>query len=527
MELKRVASFADKSMRQRGKSSNQRHVATGLDAARSLWREGRFGDALRKFNQAVREAPNDPAVLIEAARALGTRYQVGRSEGMLERALRLAPRNGDVLRTVGEAYLVLDRLDVAEACFRRACLVTPSSQSQLALAKICERRHALDESAELVSRILRSEPHSIPALLLRARIERRRGDLDNARSTLQRIVAGAANHPMLQAEAYGELCLALDAAGEYDAAWEAILSCKRILLQHDAAPWNAAQFVLARFARMVDVLTPDHFSRWQNMPAGAATRRLAVLTGFPRAGTTLLEQVLDSHPEVVSSEEKEVFGADVVPQLGADRPPSTPVELILDVLTEEQVVSARSAYFAAMEGMLGKPIGTRLHLDKNPAVNLLIPIMRRVFPELKLIVALRDPRDVIVSCFLRYLPLTPVSVCFLTLDRAVDRFVLDMGAWLKMREMIGEWVEVRYEDNVHDLAREARRVLEALALPWDDSVLQYRDRAKRKPVRSPSYEEVARPIFTSSMGRWQNYERHLAPVVAKLAPLIKSLGYDV
>jgi hypothetical protein len=179
-----------------------------------------------------------------------------------------------------------------------------------------------------------------------------------------------------------------------------------------------------------------------------------------------------------------------------------------------------------MEGMLGEPIGARLHLDKNPAVNLMIPALRRVFPELKLIVALRDPRDVIVSCFLRYLPITPVSVCFLTLDRVVDRFVLDMGAWLKMRDMISNWVEVRYEDTVHDLAREARRVLEALALPWDDAVLRYRDRAKHKPVRSPSYEEVARPIFTSSLGRWQNYERHLAPALEKLSPVIKAMGYE-
>jgi hypothetical protein len=363
--------------------------------------------------------------------------------------------------------------------------------------------------------------------LLRARIERRRGDLDTARSTLQRIVVGAANHPMLQAEAYGELCLTLDAAGEYDAAWEAILSCKRILIKHDASAWNAAQFVLGRCARMLEVLKADHFSRWQTMPAGAATERLAVLTGFPRAGTTLLEQVLDSHPDVVSSEEKEVFGADIFPQLGTGRPPDTPIELILDELTDEQVMSARNAYLAAMEAMLGEPIGTRLHIDKNPAVNVMIPPLRRVFPESKLIVAVRDPRDVIVSCFLRYLPITPVSVCFLTLDRTVERFVLDMGAWLKMRDMIGNWVEVRYEDTVRDLAGEARRVLEALSLPWDDAVLRYRDRAKHKPVRSPSYEEVARPIFTSSIGRWQNYERHLAPVAAKLAPLIKSLGYDL
>jgi hypothetical protein len=69
-----------------------------------------------------------------------------------------------------------------------------------------------------------------------------------------------------------------------------------------------------------------------------------------------------------------------------------------------------------------------------------------------------------------------------------------MGAWIKLREMISDWIEVRYEDVVADVGREARRTLEALSLPWDEATLQYRARRKRQ-VRSPSYEEVSRPIF--------------------------------
>jgi hypothetical protein len=182
-------------------------------------------------------------------------------------------------------------------------------------------------------------------------------------------------------------------------------------------------------------------------------------------------------------------------------------------------------YVSLVEAVLGEPIGARLHLDKNPAMNLMIPPLRRVFPEMKLLIALRDPRDVVVSCFLRHLPVNPVSVCFLTLERTVARYVLDMGAWLKMREMAGGWVEVRYEDLVADLPGESRRVLAALELPWDESILAYRTRAQRKPVRSPSYEEVSRPIFTTSIGRWQNYRRQLEPVLSRLAPLVEAFGY--
>jgi hypothetical protein len=318
----------------------------------------------------------------------------------------------------------------------------------------------------------------------------------------------------------------LDAAGEYAAAWHTALDCKRILLGGEESAWQASQFVLARCRRMIEELTPACLARWRWTPDPDASQRLALLTGFPRTGTTLLEQLLDAHPQVVSSEEKEVFSAEIFPQLGAGRTADSPVISVLDDASPEKINAARSNYLAAVEAILGEAIGGRLHVDKNPAMNLMIPPMTRVFPELQLVVALRDPRDCVVSCFLRYLPINPVSVCFLTLDRTVERYLLDMGAWIKLREMLGAWVEVRYERMVADLAGEARRVLDALQLPWDDSVLGYRRRRDHKLVLSPTYEEVARPLFTTSVGRWQNYERQLAPELARLDPLVKALGYD-
>src|SRR6185369_10696805 len=102
-----------------------------------------------------------------------------------------------------------------------------------------------------------------------------------------------------------------------------------------------------------------------------------------------------------------------------------------DDLTDLQIIDARQTYLSAMQSMLRVPLGGRLLVDKNPAMVLMIPPMKRVFPELRLLVALRDPRDVVASCFLRYLPINAVSVCFLTVGRTVDRLVLDMGSWLK------------------------------------------------------------------------------------------------
>lgn len=499
-------------------------VGPALAKARAHWDERRFDEAIKSYNQAVRLAPNDCRVLLEASRALGARYQIERGLALADRALRLAPRQAEVLHAAGETYLQLGRIELAEACFRRACRVASSPASQVELAQICERRHALDEADELTNRALRVDPKSPRARLLRARLDRRRGDPARAEAVLRALAADAGQPPRMRAEAYGDLGTLLDAAGQYDAAWDALLDCKRLMLERAGETWAAAQFVAARCQRMFAELTPDHVARWQQ-PIADEPRRVALLTGFPRSGTTLLEQVLEAHPDVVASEEKEVFGADVFVAMGAGRPADSSIVEILDELPHERILDARRFYLNSMEAMRGEALGARLHVDKNPTMNPMIPPMRRVFPELKLIVALRDPRDVVVSAFLRFLPVNPISVCYLTPERTADRYVQDMGGWLKLRAMIDDWVEVRYEHAVQDLEGEARRMFAALELPWFDGVMNYRERTRNKVVQSPTYEQVTRPVYETSVGRWRNYERQLGPVLERLAPIVEALGY--
>ncbi len=509
----------------RREKPTRRGGAPALATARTLWRKQRYDEALRAFHEAVRDAPDDLAVMLEAGRAFGVRYQMGRAATLIERALRLGARRGDVQREAGLVYLKLGRVPEAEACFRRAGRLSVDPVAQLELAKICERRHDLDEADERVAAALHVAPGSLPARLLRARIDRRRGDTSRAYATLRQAIDSANAASAELPELYGELCTLLDGLGQYDAAWDAMLQGKRLQQVNEATAWHAAQFVMRRCTQMYDDLSAEHVTRWAAQADLGESRRVALLTGFPRSGTTLLEQVLDAHPDVVSSEEKEVFGGEILPWLGEGLPPDAPLVGLLDSLPSNRIATARQMYLDAMQAMLGEPIGSRLHLDKNPAMNPMIPAMRRVFPELKLLVALRDPRDVVVSCFLRYLPVNPMSAWFLTLERTVDRYVMDLTGWLRLRDIVGSWTEVRYEALVADLPGQARRTLAALEVPWDDSVLNYRQRDKARPVQSPTYEAVAQPVFSSSIGRWRRYERQLAPLLNRLTPVIRALGY--
>ena len=155
------------------------------------------------------------------------------------------------------------------------------------------------------------------------------------------------------------------------------------------------------------------------------------------------------------------------------------------------------------------------------------PALIRVFPEIKLLIALRDPRDVCLSCFMQPLSLNPVSSAYLTLAGTVAQYASVMGFWRTLLPRLrNAWLEVRYEDVVENLEKAAHRTLAFLDLGWNEQVLRYHEHAQGKQLRSPSYAEVTRPVFKSALGRWRNYQKYLEPFIEPLGPFLSAYGYD-
>jgi hypothetical protein len=177
---------------------------------------------------------------------------------------------------------------------------------------------------------------------------------------------------------------------------------------------------------------------------------------------------------------------------------------------------------------LGRPPGERLLIDKNPSLQALIITFIRFFPEAKLIVALRDPRDVVMSCFMQpHCPISTGSVTFLNLEATVRTYTRVMGIWRKLAPLLkNQYLEVRYEDIVEDLESVARRTLNFLGVPWNDRVLDFNEHAKQKLVRSPTYADVTQPIYKRARGRWRNYQKYLEPYLEKLESFVKIFGYE-
>jgi tetratricopeptide (TPR) repeat protein len=498
------------------------------DAAEA-WRRQDYQETIALLERASRLDPANTNVLLDLGRAYGLRYEFESAERYFEKAVKIAPRRIDSLVEAGLRSQAFGNYQMAAGYFERATREKGATADVfVTLAELFERGPRVNEAAALVERALALQPDHASSLLARARYKRLAGSLEEAEKSTRELLQKSSCVPQTRMRAWYELGTNLDRQARFDEAMNAFLEAKA--LQRPAATQAAAilQGIQERVREQEQTIAADVLRRWGELnPELSPARRMALLCGHPRSGTTLLEQVLDAHPQIVSAEETHILHDEAYLPLSRGFPETTSVLQVLDAAAPSQLRQSRDNYFRFTELFLGKSLGEKLLIDKNPALNVLIPAVVRVFPEAKFLVALRDPRDVCLSCFMQLLPLNPVSSAYLTLEGTVTQYTSVMGFWRAMLpRMRNPSLEVRYEELVTDLPSVARRVLDFLAINWDPTVLKYHEHARTKPVRSPSYAEVAKPLFKSAIGRWRNYQKYLEPFQKKLTPFIKAYGYE-
>ncbi len=500
-----------------------------LQAADEAWKRRDFQECLETLERASRLAPANAGILLQLGQYYGRRYDYAAAERCFEKAARVASRKAEALVTAGQFLVGSAQHELAERFFQRALEQPDAAPDTIArLAELYERLHRAADAAALVERALHLDDACPRARLTRAKLHRQSGRLAEAEQALRPILA--AGDREFRIRGFYELGTICDRQGRYDEAMSAFLEAKA-LLQPDAPPLLAQlQRIINHLNEMRDSVSAEMLARWfdSGRELLQPARRLAFLGGHARSGTTLLEQVLDSHPDIVSAEETGIFIEDAYATLRHNLPPETPMLAGLEVASVETLRLARERYFQSMSLWLGRPPVERLLIDKNPSLQALIINFIRTFPEARLIVALRDPRDVVLSCFmLPHYPLSTVSVSFLNLEGTVRTYARAMGIWQTLKPLIkNPCIEVRYEDMVEDLEPVARRTLDFLGVPWDARVLGFDEHARQKMVRSPTYADVTQPVYKRAVGRWHHYRKYLEPHLKTLEPLMKAFGYE-
>jgi len=198
-----------------------------------------------------------------------------------------------------------------------------------------------------------------------------------------------------------------------------------------------------------------------------------------------------------------------------------------DKLAPKELTLLRQHYWALARQMLNTDFEGKILLDKLPLNLIELCFIHRLFPDARVVVVLRDPRDSCLSCFMRGFVPNEAMINFVTLEQTAKLYAAVMDFWIHLRAFIGQpWIEIRYEDIVEDFDNSTRRLLEFLGLEWSEAVMNYHQNTKMRDVRTPSYGDITQPIFRRAMGRWRNYSGPMATTRNTLQPYVEAFGYN-
>jgi len=511
----------------RGGAAEDEAIAKALrSAADQHLQEGRFGAAIPLLRQLFERDPNDAKAQYALGAALARSGNAAEGLACLQRAVARNHRDPAMRTELGHAFFRLDRFREALGEADEAVALGDDSIHPRMLRVIAlERLREFDQAQEAVDRVLQLSPGHADAVIIQARLRRRTEDPTPSIELLRWIVTDTDSEE-IRYRALHELGMVLDHVGQYDEAFDAFVASGRArTLTHEVRRYSLDVFpaLIAAYAQAIE--------RWSSIPAidpsvlGQSTPAPAFLVGFPRSGTTLAEQVLAAHPQIITMEERPAVA--MVRQAllaGAGTPAALADKLA--TLTLDQAVALRKRYWELAGSFGAKPSSTGLVLDKLPLNIVELPLIARIFPESRILIALRDPRDVCLSCFMQDFRLNEAMVHFLDWTRTASLYASVMRLWLGVRNAIGNpWHEFRYEDVVADFETSTREVLGFLGLPWDERVLRFDALAATREIRTPSFQAVATAITSAAVGRWHNYPNAIERIMPILGPLTANLGY--
>lgn len=493
---------------------------------RLLERLARDDEALRLCEERI-EAPDVPAGVVETwARLLG--HRPGGPETVLERCRQRRLSLGEsVPFLMAESRMLnrMDRTDAAIPLMQRALAIDGGeARGWYDLGVQLRQMGRMEEAQQALARSLRIDPMAPTALRVHA-AEHRHVYGDAAWLRLQSALAELERFPKdQQVELHYAVAKALEDVGDLDAAFRHYAVGGR--KQGEIAPYRHGVSVgLMRTLRQG--MRPLTYASFPH-PGHPGDDPVFVL-GMPRSGTTLVEQILASHPHAHGAGELKVLGQ-VLHGVSINGVTLRPAEdrggratyvpgVDLDCTTlgfaergERYVAAVRALAAAAGRG------DARRIVDKMPGNHVWTGLIPLILPNARIVHTRRHPMDCCLSNYRIFFPDgMPWSYDLRDLGRAYRAYHEHMLHW-EENLPAGTMISVRYEDLVADLDTQARRIVAHAGLDWDDACLRFHE--TERPVRTASLSQVRQPLYTRAVGRWRRYERFLQPLLHELGPLV-------
>ena len=509
-----------------------RHVSVDEVYKQGFVAEGaeQAGLAAACFEEVRRRQPGNPYVLLDLARAYFQLMDFERGNSLLQKAAKRAGRDPEFWYQIGLIYQLFQLDAEAERCFLLArSHGAGNPMFPAVLVAYYESRGMLDKARKALDRELLKGRRDGLINTLNGILLLRSGDRPAA---IEALTSGLAEMPEAhpyQIIARYALARALAESGEEIASMERLRQAKAL----QVAKPEVGRYLGLRTPVMRDAVetrtllsSMDVRDEWRT-EVRHHDPPLVFLLGYPRSGTTLLEQVVEAHSGIHSFEETGAFNQALQKVFGR---PLLPGEKPWDRLNETDPAArnlAREWYFEHLGRLGAPPEASIMLMDKNPALTGHIHMISRLFPDAKFLVMLRDPRDICLSAFQTQVTITPFSVNWLHWDNTVRHCVEILEHWVALRDRLpNPYLEVRYEDLITDLPQTGRRVMEFLGMKWEPSQEDFAQHARAKQVYSPTLYDVRQGLSRKAMGKWRRFGMDYSAGEPGLASLLDHFGYE-
>jgi tetratricopeptide (TPR) repeat protein len=467
---------------------------------------GRFAEAITYYKQILSLKPDLPEVYNNLGHALAALDKPDAAVAAFRRAIELKPVNPEALCNWGLALTELGRLDDAEAKYRRAIAVSPGfAGAYNNLGLLLKERGRLNEARMAFEQAIRLAPNSVSYYDNLAAVR----PFTAGDRYFTALEAWAENSTALSAVDRIHLHFALAKAYEHidqpESAFQQLLAANALKRRHIIYDEAATVGCMDRIRELISRDFMQARKGW-----GVPSTLPVFIVGMTRSGTTLIEQILASHPHVFGAGELSLFD-EIAGSIRNALPDAPPFPEMLLSISPEHMRTLGAQYLARLSQRA--PQATRI-TDKMTVNFLFAGLIHLALPNATIIHAVRDPVDTCVSCF---------SVHF-TKGQFHTYDLAELGRYYRhYQEVMAHWhnvlppgriMDVHYEELVGDLEGMARRILAHCGLGWNARCLDFH--LTKRSVRTASATQVRQPIYRTSIGRWRRYEKFLGPLLAEL-----------
>ena len=500
-----------------------------------LQNTGKIDEAIGCFKNIIAIKPDSAEVHNNLGNAFNNS---GRDDEAIEsyrRSLALKPDYAMAHFNLGVVFQKIDRTDEAIACYRKTLTLNPDfKKAHMNLGNVLQKLGRLDEAASCQRKALSLDPEYAEAHYNYGLARQEMGRTDEARASYRKTMSlqpgnveafwnlslvekhteinevAHAMEEMYKKEnlddankirlgfAFGKIYSDLK---EYEKSFEYILEANRL---HRKSYEYTVQSDQDLFARIKETFSPA-FLALQNDTGNQDTLPVFII-GMPRSGTTLVEQILASHPQVFGADELMVL-TDLVNAISPKVSTGNYPECVAD-LDADMFESMGSDYVDKVRGYAKDADHI---IDKMPQNFIYVGLIKKILPNAKIIHCTRNPMDNCLSLFKNYFTIKgshKYSYDMVELGRYYNLYLDLMAHW--ERVLPGFMCTLKYDEMVADQENQTRRLLEFCGLPWDEACLSFHKTERR--VKTASFMQVRQPMYKDSVELWKQYEKQLEPL---------------